>query len=157
VALFLHNASEIIYFKYQDFVVVNPHWFCHQVMGHLIQLRRPTKEFELTRTIHGGLITVRQLESLLKLSLKNATHWVGMNEVRVFQNLIQLLIKMDLAYKDDMADHPRDDVANLNPNDTLFVPITLEFEVDVARGERRLQWSVKFLVQANYIYIGQRL
>jgi hypothetical protein len=155
VALFLHDAGEIIYFKDQDFVVVNPHWFCHQVMGHLIKLRRPAEEFELITTIHGGLITVRRLESLLKLSLKNATHWVGMNEVSVFQNLIQLMIKMDLAYKDDMVDHPGDDVANLHPNDTLFVPTTLEFETDVARGERRLQWSVNFGVQT--IYIGRRL
>jgi hypothetical protein len=75
MALFLHDVGEIIYFKDQDFVVVNPHWFCHQVMGHLIKLRRPAEEFELTTTIHGGLIMVRQLESLLKLSLKNATHW----------------------------------------------------------------------------------
>jgi hypothetical protein len=38
VALFLHDASEIIYFKGENFVVVNPHWFCHQVMGHIINL-----------------------------------------------------------------------------------------------------------------------
>jgi GTPase SAR1 family protein len=154
VALFLHDAGEIIYFKDEDFVVVNPHWFCHQVMGHLIKLRRPAEEFELTRTIPGGLITVCQLESLLKLSLKNATHWVGTNEVNIFQNLIQLMIKMDIAYMDHMADHPRNDVANLHPNDMLFVPTTLEFEADVTRGERRLQWSVNFPVQASYIYIG---
>jgi len=157
VALFLHDAGEIIYFKDQDFVVVNPHWFCHQVMGHLIELRRHAEESQLTTTIHDGLITVSRVESILKLSLKNATHWLGMNEVSIFQNLIQLMIKMDLAYKDDMVDHPRDHVANFNPNDTLFVPTTLEFKADVARGERRLQWSVKFHVQASYIYIGRRL
>ncbi|CAM6039910.1 unnamed protein product [Sphagnum compactum] len=157
VALFLHDAGEIIYFKDEDFVVVNPHWFCHQVMGHLIELRRHVEESKLTTTVYDGLITVSQVESLLKLSLKIATHWLGMNEVSVFQNLIQLMIKMDLAYKDDMADHPSDHVANLHPNDMLFVPITLEFKADVARGERRLQWSVKFPVQASYIYIGRRL
>ncbi|CAM6039912.1 unnamed protein product [Sphagnum compactum] len=157
VALFLHDAGEIIYFKDEDFVVVNPHWFCHQVMGHLIELRRHVEELNLTTTIHDGLITVSRVESLLKLSLKNATHFLGMNEVDVFQNLIQLMIKMDLAYKNDMADHPGDHVANLNPNDMLFVPTTLEFKTDVARGERRLQWSVKFHVQASYIYIGRRL
>jgi len=157
VALFLHDAGEIIYFKDQDFVVVNPHWFCHQVMGHLIELRTDAEESQLPTIIHDGLITVSRIESLLKLSLKNATHWEGMNEVNVFQNLIQLMIKMDLAYKADMADHRGDDVANLHPNDTLFVPTTLEFEADVARGERRLEWSVKFDVQASYIYIGRRL
>jgi hypothetical protein len=154
VALFLHDAGEIIYFKDEDFVVVNPHWFCHQVMGHLIELRRPVEEFELTTRIHGGLITVGSVEYLLKKSLRNATHWVGMDEVNVFHNLIQLMIKMDLAYNDNMADH-QGDLTKLLANDTLFVPTTLEFKPDVARGERRLQWSVTSHVQA--IYIGRRL
>jgi hypothetical protein len=157
VALFLHDAGEIIYFKHQDFVVVNPHWFCHQVMGHLIELRKHVEEFKLTATSHDGFMTVGRIESLLKSSFKNATHWVGMNEVNVFHNLIQLMIKMDLAYKDDMADHPKDHVAYLSSSDRLFVPATLEFEADVARGERRLQWSIKFPTKANYIYIGRRL
>ncbi|KAH9534140.1 hypothetical protein CY35_18G090500 [Sphagnum magellanicum] len=155
MALFLHDAGEIIYFKDEDFVVVNPHWFCHQVMGHLINLRRPMEEFQLTTTIHGGLITVDQVEYLLKKSLKYATHWVGMKEVNVFQILIRLMMKMDLAYKVDKADNPGDHVANLHSNDTLFVPTTLELEDVVAKGERRLQWSVQFRKQA--IYIGRRL
>jgi hypothetical protein len=155
VALFLHDAGEIIYFKHEDFVVVNPHWFCHQVMGHLIELRKVAEEFELTTTIHHGLITLGVVECLLKKSLKNAIHWVGMDEVNVFRNIIQLMIK--IAYKDNMVDHQGDHLANLHPNDTLFVPTTLEFEPIVARGERRLQWSVKFHVQAICIYIGRRL
>jgi hypothetical protein len=126
-------------------------------MGHLINLKKPAEEVDLTPTIHGGLITVGVVEYLLKKSLKNATHWVGMDEGKVFQNLIQLMIKMELAYKVNMADHQGDHVANLHPNHTLFVPTTLEFEAIVARGERRLQWSVKFHVQAIYIYIGRRL
>jgi hypothetical protein len=155
VALFLHDAGEIIYFKDEDFVVVNPHWFCHQVMGHLIELRRPVEELELTTTFHDGFMTMDQIESLLKSFFKNATHWVGMNEVDIFENLIQLMIKMDLAYKDDMADHLGDHVTNLHSNDRLFVPATLELEVVVPKGERRLRWSVQFGVQA--IYIGRRL
>jgi hypothetical protein len=155
VALFLHDAGEIIYFKDQDFVVVNPHWFCHQVMGHLIELRRHVEEFKLTTTSHDGFMTVGRIESLLKSSFKNATHWVGMNEVNVFQNLIQLMIKMDLAHKDDMADHPRDHVATLHSNDKLFVPVTLEPEDVVAKGERLLQWSVE--CDQQDIYIGRRL
>jgi len=98
---------------------------------------------------------VGRIESLLKSSFKNATHWVGMNEVNVFQNLIQLMIKMDLAYKDDMANHPRDHVATLHSNDKLFVPMTLELEDVVAKGERRLQWSVE--CDQQDIYIGRRL
>jgi hypothetical protein len=102
-------------------------------------------------------MTMEQIESLLKSFFKNVTHWVGINEVSTFQNLIQLMIKMDLAYKVDMANHPGDRVANLHSNDKLFVPATLELEGVVTRGERRLQWSVKFHVQTIYIYIGRRL
>jgi GTPase SAR1 family protein len=155
MALFLHDAGEIIYFKDEDFVVVNPHWFCHQVMGHLIELRRHVEKSQLTTTIRDGLITVNQVEYILKNSLKNATHWVGMDKDNVFRNLIQLMIKMDLAYKYNMANHQGDHLANLHPNDTLFVPTALEFKPLVAKGERRLQWSVTSHVQA--IYIGRRL
>jgi hypothetical protein len=38
IAMFLHDAGEIIYFKNEDFVVLNLNWFCHKVMGHLIKL-----------------------------------------------------------------------------------------------------------------------
>jgi hypothetical protein len=65
------------------------------------------------------------------------------------------MIKMDLAYKYNMANHQGDHLANLHPNDTLFVPTALEFKPLVAKGERRLQWSVTSHVQA--IYIGRRL
>jgi hypothetical protein len=67
------------------------------------------------------------------------------------------MIKMDLAYKDDMVDHQGDRVANLHSNDMLLVPTTFQLEGFVAKGERRLQWSIKFGVQASYIYIGRRL
>jgi hypothetical protein len=65
------------------------------------------------------------------------------------------MIKMDLAYKDDMVDHQGDHVANLHSNDTLFVPTILEFEAVVAKGERRLQWPVE--CDQQDIYIGRRL
>jgi len=155
MALFLHDAGEIIYFKDEDFVVVNPHWFCHQVMGHLIELRRLVEKLELTTTFSNGFMTMAQIESLLKSSFKNGIHWVGMNEVNIFQHLIRLMIKMDLAYKEDTTDRPRDHVAYSHSNDRLFVPATLELGVVGVKGERRLQWSTKFGVQA--IYIGRRL
>jgi hypothetical protein len=36
--MFLHDVGEMIYFKDEDFVVMNPNWFCNEVMGHLITL-----------------------------------------------------------------------------------------------------------------------
>jgi hypothetical protein len=66
------------------------------------------------------------------------------------------MIKMDLAYKDNMVDHLGDHIANLHSNDKFFVPTTLELEDIVAKGERCLQWLVEFGVQAIK-YIGRRL
>jgi hypothetical protein len=37
ITTYLHDASEMIYFTREDFVVVNLNWFCHNVMGHLIK------------------------------------------------------------------------------------------------------------------------
>jgi hypothetical protein len=48
--MFLHDAGELIYFKEEDFVVVNPSWFCHDVMGHLIKLQGHVEKFNLKTT-----------------------------------------------------------------------------------------------------------
>jgi len=39
----------------------------------------------------------------------------------------------------------------------IFVPTILEFHEDVAKGERRLQWTFKFPQDSKIIYIGRRL
>jgi len=61
------------------------------------------EEFKLTTTLYGGFMIVGRVEYLLKLFLKNAIHWVEMNKGNIFKDLIQLMIKIDLAYKDDMG------------------------------------------------------
>ncbi|CAM6068688.1 unnamed protein product [Sphagnum tenellum] len=33
----LHTSGDIIFFEDLDFIVVDVDWFCHEVMGHLIQ------------------------------------------------------------------------------------------------------------------------
>jgi hypothetical protein len=60
------------------------------------------------------------------------------------------MLKMDLAYEGEpqVIDHGQQ---------LIFVPTTLEFHEDVAKGERRLEWKFKFPENAEIIYIGRRL
>jgi hypothetical protein len=54
VAMFLHDVSEMIYFKEEDFLVMNPSWFCHKVMGHLIKLQGHVEKFNLKAIFENG-------------------------------------------------------------------------------------------------------
>jgi hypothetical protein len=60
------------------------------------------------------------------------------------------MVKMDLAYEIEPqgTDHRQR---------LIFVPTILEFHEDVAKGERRLEWTFEFQQDVKIIYIGRRL
>jgi hypothetical protein len=148
--MFLHDAGEIIYFKEEDFVVVNPSWFCHEVMGHLIKLQRHVEKVNLHATFRDGWGGIREIEHLLHLSLKDIIHTCVGNTIKISKYLVHLMVKMDLAY--EIEPQGMDHGQRL-----IFVPTILEFHEDVAKGERRLQWTFKFPQDSEIIYIGRRL
>ena len=39
VATSLHEAGEVIYYKDLNFVILDPHWFCHDVIGQVISCK----------------------------------------------------------------------------------------------------------------------
>ncbi|KAH9544646.1 hypothetical protein CY35_12G005400, partial [Sphagnum magellanicum] len=150
VAMFLHDAGEMIYFKEEDFVVVDPSWFCYDVMGHLIKLRGHVEKVNLKTTFQGGWGQIGAIEHLLNLSLKEIVHSGMGNRTNILKYLVHLMLKMDLAYEGEpqMTDHGQR---------LIFVPTTLEFHEDVAKGERRLECKFEFPKNAEIIYIGRRL
>jgi len=152
IAMFLHDAGEIIYFKNEDFVVLNLNWFCHKVMGHLIKLRGHVENTNLAKTFPNGFGEMEHLEILLKSSLKDATNLVGEKKDEILNYLVRLMVKMDFAYEViTMGESNSQSVKH------LFVPTTLQFDESVAKGERRLKWTAQFSSDAKVIYIGQRL
>jgi hypothetical protein len=152
IAMFLHDAGEIIYFKNEDFVVLNLNWFCHKVMGHLIKLRGHVENTNLAKTFPNGFGEMEHLEILLKSSLKDATNLVGEKKDEILNYLVRLMVKMDFAYEViTMGESNSQSVKH------LFVPTTLQFDESVAKGERRLKWIAQFSSDAQIIYIGQRL
>ncbi|CAK9220618.1 unnamed protein product [Sphagnum troendelagicum] len=152
IAMFLHDAGEIIYFKNEDFVVLNLNWFCHKVMGHLIKLRGHVENTNLAKTFPNGFGEMEHLEILLKSSLKDATNLVGEKKDEILNYLVRLMVKMDFAYEVITVGE-----SNSQSVKHLFVPTTLQFDECVAKGERRLKWTAQFSSDAKVIYIGQRL
>ncbi|CAM6048220.1 unnamed protein product, partial [Sphagnum compactum] len=150
VTMFLHDAGELIYFKEEDFVVVNPSWFCHKVMGHLIKLRGHVEKVNLTATFQDGWGRIGEIEHLLDLSLKDIVRTHVGNTINISKYLVRLMVKMDLAY--EIEPQGRD-----HGQKRIFVPTTLEFDEDVAKGERHLEWTFEFQQDVKIIYIGRRL
>jgi hypothetical protein len=152
IAMFLHDAGEIIYFKNENFIVLNLNWFCDKVMGHLIKLQGHVESTNLANTFPNGFGEMEHLEILLESSLKDVINLVGAKKDEILNYLVRLMVKMDFAYEDiPMGESTSKSVTH------LFVPITLQFHQGVARGERRLKWIAKFSSDAEVIYIGQRL
>ncbi|KAH9567131.1 hypothetical protein CY35_03G015000 [Sphagnum magellanicum] len=152
IAMFLHDAGEIIYFKNEDFVVLNLNWFCQKVMGHLIKLRGYVENANLAKTFPNGFGEMEHLEILLELSLKDIANLVGLKKDEILNYLVRLMVKMDFAYEDiTLRESSSQSVKR------LFVPTTLQLDESVTKGERRLKWTSQFSSDAEVIYMGQRL
>jgi len=59
ITMFLHDAREVIYFKDEDFVVVNPNWFCNEVMGYLITLHGDVEKPDGNKFLKMVLATLK--------------------------------------------------------------------------------------------------
>ncbi len=73
VAECLHDSGDIIFFTDFDFIVVDLHWFCHRVMGHLIRLSCDKfKDKSSMGFPEHGFTTREYPESILNDSLKTS-------------------------------------------------------------------------------------
>ncbi len=152
IALFLHDAGEIIFFKNEDFVLLNLNWFCHKVMGQLIKLRGDVENMNLAKTFLNGFGKMEELKILLELSLRDTANLVGLKKDELLNYLVRLMVNMDFAYEDIISRESNSQLVKL-----LFVPTTLQFDQSVAKGQRRLKWTAQFASDVEFIYIGQRL
>jgi hypothetical protein len=56
--------------KDEDFVVVNPNWFCNEVMGCLFTLHGDVQKAEWKQVFQDGFGNIEDIQNLIKLSLK---------------------------------------------------------------------------------------
>jgi hypothetical protein len=147
--MFLHNVGEMIYFKDEDFVVVNPNWFCNEVMGHLITLHGDVEKAGRKQIFQDGFGEMEDIQRLLKLSLKKITHKCVGDTINIPKYLVHLMKKMDLAYEEK----PKGD-RDAQISTRIFVPTTLKFHDVIAKDEKCLQWTFDFPHDANLIHLG---
>jgi hypothetical protein len=154
IAMFLHDAGEVIYFKDEDFVVVNPNWFCNEVMGRLITLHGDVEKAGWKQLFQDGFGNIEDIQNLIKGSLKNIFRDATNTAIDIPKYLVRLMLKMHLAYFEENPD------AHQNAQNLvrIFVPTTLKPDDSVSKGARSLQWTFKkFPPETSIIHLGRRL
>ncbi|KAH8934790.1 hypothetical protein BDL97_18G102800 [Sphagnum fallax] len=154
IAMFLHDAGEVIYFKDEDFVVVNPNWFCNEVMGRLITLHGDVERAGWKQIFQDGHGNIEDIQNLIKVSLKKIIRDRTNIANDIPKYLVCLMLQMHLAYSEN---NPNADQNGQNLM-RIFVPTTLKPNGCVARGERSLEWTFnEFPPETSIIHLGRRL
>ncbi|CAK9211849.1 unnamed protein product [Sphagnum troendelagicum] len=154
IAMFLHDAGEVIYFKDEDFVVVNPNWFCNEVMGRLITLHGDVERAGWKQIFQDGHGNIEDIQNLIKVSLKKIIRDRTNIANDIPKYLVCLMLQMHLAYSENNPN------ANQNGQNSMriFVPTTLKPNGFVAQGERSLEWTFnEFTPETSIIHLGRRL
>jgi hypothetical protein len=154
ITMFLHDAGEVIYFKDEDFVVVNPNWFCNEVMGRLITLHGDVEKVGWKQIFQDGFGNIDDIHNLIKFSLKKIIRDGTNIAIDIPKYLVRLMLKMDLVYSERNFEGDQ----NAHNLVRIFVPTTLKADDFVARGERPLQWTfMKFRPKTTLLHLGRRL
>jgi hypothetical protein len=150
VATHLHATGDILYFKGLEWVVVDPNWFCHDVMGILIGFK------DTQHQIINGFATKEHIEHILEQSLslntKNIASKSGISLCP--SDLMQFMLHLNICYAKNLQ----------NLDDGIFIPTTLDAKLlpdkrtTIANGKRKLHWPIPPLeAPKNPIFLGRRL
>jgi GTPase SAR1 family protein len=151
LAAHLHHMGDIIYFQGLEFIVVNPGWFCHNIMGFVINFRG------IQHMTDKGFATKEYMQHVLNQSLSLATKNIlsgGWGIHLQPADLMHLMLKLNICYEKDPG--------NLDAG--VFIPAILDANFSatereaIAEGQRKLVWPIptsQAPVQA--IFVGRRL
>jgi hypothetical protein len=148
IATNLHDTGDIIYFEGLEFVVVNPNWFCHDVMGFLINFRGTPHETD------NGFATKPYMERILAQSFSRATkHTPSKGGIHLQPNdLMRLMLHLNICYERDSG--------NLDAG--IYIPTILDVNFSfvererIAEGRRQLTWPPQEQ-NPKWVFLGRRL
>jgi hypothetical protein len=89
LAMSLHDGGQVMYNEDFNFVVLNPHWFCHDIIGHVLK----NKELDVFDGITNGTITKDDFKYVVLASFQGNLQ--GFN----FDDLLHMMIKLELCYE----------------------------------------------------------
>ncbi|CAM6037339.1 unnamed protein product [Sphagnum compactum] len=149
IAANLHDTGDIIYFEGLEFVVVNPNWFCHDVMGFLINFRGIEHE------IDKGFATKSDMERILAQSFSRATrNTPSKGGINLQPNdLMRLMLNLDICYERDPG--------NLDAG--IYIPTMLDANFSfverekIVEGRRQLTWPPFQEQNPKWVFLGRRL
>ncbi|CAK9276769.1 unnamed protein product [Sphagnum jensenii] len=148
IAANLHNTGDIIYFEGLEFVVVNPNWFCHEIMGFLINFRG------IQHDTHKGFASKLYMERILKQSLSRATrNTASKRGIHLEPNdLMHLMLNLDICYERDPG--------NLDAG--IYIPTILDANFStierkkIVEGSRELTWPPSQEQNPKWVFLGRR-
>ncbi|KAG0593026.1 hypothetical protein KC19_1G299500 [Ceratodon purpureus] len=151
VARAMHDAGELLYFDGLDFMVVDPNWFCHEIMGRILSLDSSLLVLKQPLIDQKGYTKREHLKKVLEASFcKNKNPLFKGRKVRgvIPEDLVQLMVKLNLCFE-------------VNPGDKtsgIVIPAALSnLSEEAARGERRLSWPLGHNHGDELLHIGWRL
>lgn len=130
VATSLHDGGFIIYFKGIDIVILNPQWFCRDIMGEMISTCATLDPH--MEMIKDGVISKKHLQRVFTKSFA----WLTLDEH--FDAFLHMMMKLQVCYEQQ--------------NEYIMIPSTLQ-------DTEELNWQYVFDDEENetYNYVGTRL
>jgi hypothetical protein len=112
---------------------LNPHWFCHDIIGHVLKC----KELDSLDGITNGTMTKVDFKHVVNASLQPNLQGFS------FDDLLGMMIKLEFCYEHD--------------NDTVLIPTLLQDDSDHSSlGKRQLHWLSQEK-HSNWQYVGRRM
>ncbi|KAG0615129.1 hypothetical protein M758_5G016900 [Ceratodon purpureus] len=128
VAISLNDGGHIMYHEEGKFVITNPHWFCHDIMGNFLN-RCANVDSQLEMVSSHGMISIEHVKRILSDCIG------GQGHEELLEAIVGMMIKLHMCYKQD--------------DKKFMIPSTLRDKTE------RLNWPTPQKA-AKLNYVGRR-
>ncbi|KAG0575596.1 hypothetical protein KC19_5G015200 [Ceratodon purpureus] len=94
VAISLNDGGHIMYHDEGKFVITNPHWFCHDIMGEFLN-RCANVDSQLEMVSSHGMISIEHVKRILSDFIG------GQGHEELLEAIVDMMIKLHMCYKQD--------------------------------------------------------
>jgi hypothetical protein len=129
VAISLNDGGHIMYHEEGNFIITDPHWFCHDIMGEFLH-RCANFDSKLEIISEHGMISIKHVKKVLLDIIGGERHESLLDEI------LSMLENLHIYYKQD--------------GNNIIIPSTLQVKCE------RLNWPTP-LHSTRLTYIGRRL
>ena len=129
VATSLNDGGHILYHEEGGFIITNPHWFCHDIMGEFLH-HCANMDAKLEMISEHGMMKIKFVKQILSRIIGDHRHENLLDEV------LSMMEKLQICYKQDVYN--------------IMIPSTLHVKC------QSLKWLTKH-EPSKSTFIGRRL